>query len=50
MTEPIVVAYGFYWEAFVSVWCFFAALLSTMLFVHYARFRVPTPRSHPIDA
>jgi hypothetical protein len=30
--------------AFSSVWCFFAALLSSMLFAHYARLRVPDLR------
>ena len=30
-----VVAYGFYAVALFSVWCFFAALLSTIIFVHF---------------
>jgi hypothetical protein len=36
-------------QAFTSVWCFFAALLSVALFVHYARerFRRPDPIGAP---
>ena len=30
-----VVAYGFYAVALFSVWCFFAALLSAIIFVHF---------------
>ena len=30
-----VVAYGFYEVALFSVWCFFAALLSAIIFVHF---------------
>ncbi|MBL8706983.1 MAG: hypothetical protein JNM30_19170 [Rhodospirillales bacterium] len=30
-----VVAYGFYWEAFVSVWCFFAAAASLAILGHF---------------
>jgi len=29
------VAYVFYWEAFVSVWCFFAAAASTAVLCHF---------------
>jgi len=31
--------YAFYWEAFVSVWCFFAALGSTAILAHFERAR-----------
>jgi hypothetical protein len=30
-----VIAYAFYWEAFVSVWCFFAAAASTVVLGHF---------------
>ena len=30
-----VVAYGFFAVALFSVWCFFAALLSAIIFVHF---------------
>jgi hypothetical protein len=30
----LVVAYAFYWEAFVSVWCFFAAAASVVILCH----------------
>jgi len=30
-----VVAFGFYWEAFVSVWCFFAVAASAVIFWHF---------------
>jgi len=30
-----VVAYVFYWEAFVSVWCFFAATASGVILFHF---------------
>jgi hypothetical protein len=30
-----LVAYLFYWEAFVSVWCFFAAAASVMIVLHF---------------
>lgn len=36
-------AYFFYWEALVSVWCFFAAAASTVILLHFeklARYRV----------
>lgn len=29
------VAYAFYWEAFVSVWCFFAAAASVVILCHF---------------
>lgn len=31
----LVVAYAFYWEAFVSVWCFFAAAASVVILCHF---------------
>lgn len=34
-----VTAYAFYWEAFVSVWCFFAAVASTIVLGHFERAR-----------
>jgi hypothetical protein len=34
-----VVAYAFYWEAFVSVWCFFAAAASVVILCHFERSR-----------
>jgi hypothetical protein len=38
-----VVAYAFYWEAFLSVWCFFAAAASIVILGHFewARWRGP---------
>jgi hypothetical protein len=33
------VAYVFYWEAFVSVWCFFAAAASVAILWHFERSR-----------
>ena len=30
-----VVAYAFYWEAFMSVWCFFAAAASVVILGHF---------------
>ena len=30
----LVIAYAFYWEAFVSVWCFFAAAASVVILCH----------------
>lgn len=30
-----VIAYAFYWEAFVSVWCFFAAAASVTILCHF---------------
>lgn len=31
--------YAFYWDAFVSVWCFFAALGSAVILAHFERAR-----------
>lgn len=31
----LLVAYAFYWEAFTSVWCFFAAAASTAILSHF---------------
>ena len=31
----LVVAYAFYWEAFISVWCFFAAAASIAILCHF---------------
>ncbi len=31
----LLVAYAFYWEAFVSVWCFFAAVASVTILCHF---------------
>jgi len=31
----LVVAYAFYWEAFISVWCFFAAAASVAILCHF---------------
>jgi hypothetical protein len=31
----LVVAYAFYWEALVSVWCFFAAVASVVILCHF---------------
>lgn len=31
----LAVAYAFYWEAFVSVWCFFAAAASVAILAHF---------------
>jgi hypothetical protein len=44
----IAVAYVFYWEAFVSVWCFFAAAASVVILCHFEwsrrqRLRMATP-------
>ena len=33
------VTYAFYWEAFISVWCFFAALGSAVILAHFERAR-----------
>lgn len=32
-----VITYAFYWQAFTSVWCFFAAAASIVLYHHFAR-------------
>ena len=41
----LVVAYAFYWEAFISVWCFFAAAASVAILCHFewSRRRAPQP-------
>jgi hypothetical protein len=31
----LLVAYAFYWEAFISVWCFFAAAASVAILFHF---------------
>ncbi len=31
----LVVAYALYWEAFISVWCFFAAIASVAILYHF---------------
>jgi hypothetical protein len=36
-----VVAYAFYWEAFLSVWCFFAAAASIIILGHFEWARRP---------
>ena len=35
----MVTAYVFYWDAFVSVWCFFAAAASVAILFHFERSR-----------
>jgi hypothetical protein len=39
-----VVAYVSYWEAFSSVWCFFAAVASTVILLHFEQSRRRRPR------
>jgi hypothetical protein len=34
-----IVAYAFYWEAFLSVWCFFAAAGSVVILAHFEHAR-----------
>ena len=34
-----ILAFAFYWEAFASVWCFFAAAGSVVILVHFERVR-----------
>jgi hypothetical protein len=41
----IVVAYALYWEAFVSVWCFFAAAASVAILCHFEWSRRSSLRS-----
>jgi hypothetical protein len=41
----LVVAYALYWEAFVSVWCFFAAAASVAILCHFEWSRRSSPRS-----
>jgi hypothetical protein len=36
-----IAAYIFYWEAFVSVWCFFAAAASVVILAHFEVSRLP---------
>jgi hypothetical protein len=31
----LIVAYAFYWESFISVWCFFAAAASAAILCHF---------------
>ena len=33
------VTYAYYWEAFISVWCFFAAIGSAVIFAHFESVR-----------
>jgi hypothetical protein len=40
----LVIAYAFYWEAFVSVWCFFAAAASITILCHFEWSRWRTQR------
>ena len=41
----LVVAYALYWEAFISVWCFFAAIASAAILYHFEWSRRSTLRS-----
>jgi hypothetical protein len=41
----LVVAYALYWEAFISVWCFFAAIASAAILYHFEWSRRSTQRS-----
>jgi hypothetical protein len=41
----LVVAYALYWEAFVSVWCFFAAAASVAILCHFEWSRRSSLRS-----
>jgi hypothetical protein len=34
-----VVSYWMYWNAFISIWCFFAAIASALLIVHFGTAR-----------
>jgi hypothetical protein len=34
-----ILAYALYWDAFASVWCFFAAAGSVVILVHFQRVR-----------
>jgi hypothetical protein len=34
-----ILAFAFYWEAFASTWCFFAAAGSVVILVHFVRVR-----------
>ena len=39
-----VIAFVFYWEAFISVWCFFAAAASAVILCHFEWARRQRPR------
>lgn len=39
VTAGALVTYFFYWDAFVSVWCFFAAAGSVVILTHFMRAR-----------
>ena len=39
-----VVAYAFYWHAFISVWCFFAAAASAVILLHFEQSHRQTVR------
>lgn len=36
VTAGALISYAFYWQAFASVWCFFAAAASIVLYHHFA--------------
>jgi hypothetical protein len=38
-----VVSYWMYWNAFVSVWCFFAAIASGLIILHFEKERRALP-------
>lgn len=40
----LIAAYAFYWEAFISVWCFFAAAASVTILCHFEWSRQIQPR------
>ena len=42
-----VVAYLLYWEAFVSVWCFFAAAASSVILFYSEQFRAVCASTAP---
>jgi hypothetical protein len=44
----LVVAYAFYWESFISVWCYFAAAASVAILCHFEWSR--RSRSHIANA
>jgi hypothetical protein len=35
-----VAAYSFYWVEFISVWCFFAAATSSLIFLYFEQTRM----------
>ena len=43
-----LVAYVFYWQAFLSVWCYFAAAGSTVILAHFEWARRTAPRRSPV--